>query len=165
MNLKQMIQFGGDGFLGTRASFMLDVVAIAMIGVLAVLALSIWSVRYRDRYRLHMQMQLVLAAGLLVVVGLFETEIRLHGWRARAESSPYYDTLVMPVLIAHLIFSISTCLVWTLVIIAALRNFGLVPRPGPHSRRHRFWGRLAAFDMLCTALSGWVFYWLAFAAN
>lgn len=144
---------------------MLDVVASAMVGVLALLAFSLWLARYRGRYRLHKQVQLVLAAGLLLIVGLFETEMRLHGWRARAESSPFYGTWVMPSLIAHLVFSISTCLLWTAVIVAALRKFGRIPQPGPHSARHRFWGRLAALDMLCTAISGWIFYWLAFVAS
>src|SRR5579863_724866 len=39
------------------------------------------------------------------------------------------------------------------------------PMSGPHSASHRFWGRLAALDMLCTAVSGWTFYWLAFVAR
>jgi uncharacterized membrane protein YozB (DUF420 family) len=144
---------------------MLDVVVVAMVGVLVVLAYSLWLVRYRGRYQRHMQLQFVLAAGLLVVVGLFETEIRIHGWRHRAESSPFYNTWVMPVLVAHLVFSISTCVLWAAVMVAAIRHFGCAPRPGRHSRRHRFWGRLAALDMLCTTISGWLFYWLAFAAS
>lgn len=143
---------------------MLDVVVVAMVGVLALLALSVWLVRYRRRYRLHRSLQLALTAGLLIVVGLFETEMRLHGWRARAEASPFYGTWVMPALAVHLAFSISTCALWAAVMAAALRNFGWRPLPGPHSRRHRFWGRLAALDMLGTAVSGWLFYWLAFGA-
>jgi putative membrane protein len=159
------VHFGSDGFLGTRASLMLDVVAIAMVAVLALLAGSVWLVHYRRRYRLHKQIQLVLAAALLIVVGLFETEIRIHGWRSRAESSPYYSTCVMPALAVHLGFSTSTCLLWAAVMVAALRKFGRAPQPGPHSAAHRFWGRLAALDMLCTAVSGWIFYWLAFVAS
>lgn len=157
--------FGSDGFLGTRASLLLDVVAIAMIGVLALLGLSVFHVRYRARYTLHKRIQLALAAALLVVVGLFETEMRLHGWRQRAEPSPYYQTWVMPSLLVHLGFSVSTCLLWAAVIVRALKRFGHPACPGPHSASHRFWGRLAALDMLFTALSGWVFYWLAFVAK
>jgi putative membrane protein len=163
--LMQGVFFGSDGFLGTRASFLLDVVALAMIGVLAVLGLSIYLVRYRARYALHKRIQLALASALLVVVGLFEAEMRLHGWRQRAEPSPYYETWVMPSLLVHLAFSVSTCLLWTAVIVAALRKFDRQAYPGPHSASHRFWGRLAALDMLCTAVSGWAFYWLAFVAR
>ncbi|MGH7139597.1 MAG: DUF420 domain-containing protein [Pirellulales bacterium] len=157
--------FGSDGFLGTRASLLLDVVAVAMVGVLALLAFSIYLVRYRAQYTLHKRIQLALAVALVIVVGLFETEMRLYGWRSRAESSPYFATWVMPSLAIHLCFSLSTCLLWTVVIVAALRKFDRTAKPGTHSRRHRFWGRIAAIDMLCTAISGWVFYWLAFAAR
>ena len=38
---------GIDGFLGTRASLMLDVVFLAMFAVLPVMGWSIWKVRRR----------------------------------------------------------------------------------------------------------------------
>ncbi|HQU42774.1 MAG: hypothetical protein B7Z73_04230 [Planctomycetia bacterium 21-64-5] len=156
---------GFDGFLGTRASLMLDVVVVAMVGVLVLLGLSIYLVRYRRRYVWHKRLQLLLVAALLVVVALFEADMRINGWRARAESSPYYDSLVMPALTLHLAFSVSTCLLWGWVTVGALRKFDRPPQPGPHSSSHCLWGRLAALDMLCTAVSGWAFYWLAFAAT
>lgn len=143
---------------------MIDVVVVAMIAVLILLGLSIALVRYRKRYLLHKRIQLALAAALVVVVALFEAEMRLVGWRWRAESSPFYDTWVMPVLAVHIAFAASTLVLWTKVIVGALRRFDRVPQPGPHSASHRFWGRLAALDMLGTAVSGWGFYWLAFVA-
>ena len=39
------------------------------------------------------------------------------------------------------------------------------PVPGPHSARHRWSARLAAADLACTAVTGIVFYWLAFVAG
>ena len=155
---------GIDGFLGTRASLMLDVVAVAMVGVLALLGLSIYLVRYRRRYALHKRLQLVLAVSLLVVVAMFEADMRVNGWRERARPSPFYDSWVMPALTIHLCFSSSSSLLWIWVVVAALRKFDKPPRPGRHSPSHRFWGWLAALDMLGTAFSGWTFYWLAFAA-
>jgi putative membrane protein len=155
---------GIDGFLGTRASLMLDVVAVAMVGVLAVLSVSIYLVRYRGRFALHKRLQLALTMALVIVVALFEADMRMNGWRQRAEASPFYETWVMPVLSTHLVFSISTSVLWIGVTAAALRKFERPPRPGMHSVRHRFWGRLAAIDMVGTALTGWLFYWLAFAA-
>jgi putative membrane protein len=153
------------GFLGTRASFMIDLVAVAMIGVVILLGLSIALVRYRKCYALHKRIQLALATALLLLVALFEAEMRIIGWRWRAESSPFYDTLVMPVLAIHIAFAASTLALWTKVIVSALLRFEHGPLPGPHSASHRFWGYLAAVDMLCTAVSGWGFYWLAFVAS
>lgn len=155
---------GIDGFLGTRASLMLDVVALAMVGVLPLLGLSVYLVRYRSRYVMHKRLQLSLALALLVVVALFEADMRVNGWRERAASSPFYDTGVMPALRTHLVFSITTSVLWILVTVRALRRFDRSPRPGAHSASHRFWGWLAAIDLLLTAVTGWLFYWLAFAA-
>ena len=47
----------------------------------------------------------------------------------------------------------------------ALRNFASPPEPGAHSAWHRRFGRLAAYDLLATAVTGWIFYWLAFVAS
>jgi hypothetical protein len=48
------------------------------------------------------------------------------------------------------------------VIIRALLNFPSPPHPGPHSRFHVRWARIAAIDMFITAVTGWTFYYLAF---
>ncbi len=74
---------GIDGFLGTRASLMLDVVFAAMFVVLPVLAWSIQQVRYHRRYVLHKRVQLLLGTVLLVAVTLFEIDMRLNDWTLR----------------------------------------------------------------------------------
>jgi len=160
---------GIDGFLGTRASFMLDFVVLAMVGVLPILAWSIWQVRTRQRYLLHKRVQIALAVVLLVTVAAFEIDIRINGWRARAELSPYYGTAEQPgaaifSLYVHLFFAVSTVILWTVVVYRALRLFPNPPVPAAHSPQHIFWARLAAIDMFMTAVTGWIFYYLAFAA-
>ena len=158
-----------NGFLGTRASLMLDVVAVAMVVLLPILGFSIYQVMYRRRYALHKRIQLTLGAVLLVTVALFEADMRIHGWRHRAAASPYtaHDgstDWVAAALAVHLFFSITAALLWIVVIFRALRNFPIPPQPGPHSTWHRRIGMLAALDMVCTAVTGWLFYWLAFVA-
>ena len=107
---------------------------------------------------------MTLGAILLVVVILFEIDIRLHGWETRAAS----DAGSMPAatvwyaLYIHLVFAISTIILWPVTIYLALRNFSNPPEPGPHSRIHVPLARLAALDMVMTAVTGWGFYWLAF---
>ena len=81
---------GIDGFLGTRASLMLDVVFLAMFVVVPVMLWSIYQVKYRRRYLLHKRVQLTLALVLLAAVTLFEVDMRIHGWQQRAELSPYF---------------------------------------------------------------------------
>lgn len=151
-----------DGFLGTRASIMLDVVFLAMFAVLPIMGWSIWLVKYRQNYRLHKAVQLILGGVLLVTVVLFETDMRLNGWRDRAQSSEYFNDWVFHSLYIHLCFAVTTALLWVAVIVQALRKFPSPPVPCAHSPRHIFWAKLAAIDMCLTALTGWVFYWLAF---
>ena len=75
---------GAEGFLGSRASLMLDVVFVAMLAVIPVMGWSIYQVRRRRRFALHKQVQLALAALLLVAVLAFEIDMRLYGWEERA---------------------------------------------------------------------------------
>jgi uncharacterized membrane protein YozB (DUF420 family) len=126
-------------------------------------------VRQRRLYAWHKRLQLILAAVLLVTVAAFEVDMRLHGWRERAEGSAYLGSegrinWVYISLAVHLVFAVSTALLWILFLVRALRQFPNPPQPGAHSRSHRFWGWLAAIDMVCTAVTGWVFYWLAFVS-
>ncbi len=157
---------GINGFLGTRASLMLDVVFLAMFLLLPVLAWSIWHVRYRRRYTLHKRTNLTIAAVLLIAVAAFEIDMQfVSGWRDRAAASPYWPRGVTISLCVHLVFSISTTLLWIYVVAGALRNIPVPPGPSSYSRRHMFWARLAAIDLALTAITGWIFYWLAFVAR
>ena len=161
--------FGIDGFLGTRASLMLDVVAIAMVALLPVLGASIYLVAYRRQYALHKTLQLILGTGLLVIVALFEYDMRVAGWRHRAEASPYAGAdgaidWVAVALVIHLCFAVTAAILWIVVIGRALFNFPSPPVPSAHSAWHRRFGFAAAIDMVGTAVTGWVFYYLAFVA-
>jgi putative membrane protein len=161
---------GLDGFLGTRASLMLDVVFLAMFAVVPVLALSIRQVKSRLNYQLHRTIQLALGLVLLVAVTAFEVDMRFFtDWEARAVGSPYYQpegwSPVWISLAIHLLFAIPTLLIWVAVILLALRRFPKPPVPSDHSNTHRRLGWLATIGMTLTSATGWVFYWLAFVAS
>ena len=160
---------GIDGFLGTRASLAIDAVSLAMVVVLPALAANIYLARYRKAYVLHKRWQLVLTAVLLVAVSIFEIDMRVNGWRERAAPSPYYhgdgSGLAEQALGVHLFFAVSTAVLWVVVVAQALVKFPRPAAPGLHSRSQRRWGWIAAVDLACTAVTGWVFYWLAFAAT
>lgn len=155
---------GIDGFLGTRATFMLDVLVIAMGVVVVVLAWSVYQVKYRRRFELHKWVQVGLGLVLLAAVVVFEVDVRMYGWEERAagELGGHAPTHVWVALAIHLVFAVSSSILWPVVIIRALRNFPNPPAPGPHSRFHIPWARVAAIDMCITAVTGWTFYYLAF---
>lgn len=162
---------GIDGFLGTRASLMLDVVFLAMFLVVPALGWSVWLVRCRRNYLLHKRVQLALGIVLLAAVTAFEIDMRWSGWKHRAVESTYNGTwtwgewgAVQTSLAVHLLFAVSTAVLWVVTIVAALRKMPHPPAPCPHSRLHKLLGRLSAIDMILTSLTGWIFYWLAFVA-
>src|SRR5262249_40470812 len=66
------------GFLGYNATLMLDVVVCALIVVVPTLLFSLFAVKIRRNYRLHKALQIALGVILLIVVGLFEIDMRLH---------------------------------------------------------------------------------------
>lgn len=156
---------GWDGFLGTRASFMMDLVTLGMIFVVAVMWWSIRQARVHRRYQLHRRVQLALVALLLVVLTAFEVDVRLHGWQQRSadDLAGGASRAVLMVLAVHLFFAVSTVLLWLIVVVLALRRYSNPPMPNQHSPFHRRWGQLAAWDMTMTTITGWIFYVMAFA--
>jgi putative membrane protein len=157
---------GIDGFLGTRAPLMLDLLVTAMLGFVLVLGWSVYQVRYRRRFLLHKRVQITLGVLLLAVIILFEIDMQLHGWQSRAAGAVngVPPAPVWYALYVHLVFAVTTVVLWPVVIVLALRNFPNPPRPALHSRIHVPLARAAAIDMVLTAATGWVFYWLAFVA-
>lgn len=154
-----------DGFLPfSRASGILDLVALSLVIILPALGYSLYLVRVKRNYEAHRKLQIALSVVLVVAVAIFEVDMRVHGWRQYAEASPFYENLVEPVLWIHLFFAVSTTLLWIYVIIGALRNFPKPALPNEYSAKHRTVARLAALDMLLTAITGWAFYLIAFVA-
>ena len=158
-----------NGFLGTRGSFMLDFVFAAMLATVPMLVFSRALAR-RARYGVHRKMQIALSTILLIAIVGFEVEMRLFGWRERAIASPFWldgavNDWIDYSLILHLCFAIPTPFLWGFVLYKALRKFPKPPVPSDHSASHRFWGSIAMGALTLTAMTGVVFYWLAFAAS
>ncbi|MEM7313139.1 MAG: DUF420 domain-containing protein [Planctomycetota bacterium] len=158
-----------SGFLGSRGSFMLDLVFVAMLAVVPALIFSGFLVRKKRAYGAHKRIQLGLALVLLLAVIAFEVEMRIHGWRHLAAQSKYWvdgawNDWVDYSLVIHLCFAIPTPLLWGWLIYRAWRGFPTPAAPSDHSRFHRTWGRIAMAGMVMTAVTGWCFYWLAFVA-
>jgi hypothetical protein len=153
---------------------MLDFVVTALVLIVPALAWSIWLVKARRNYALHRTVQLVLGGVLLAAVLAFEVDTRfVHGgWEriinkdaAAPRMSPVELDAVRRVLYGHLVFAVTTPVVWAVTIGLALRRFDSPPRPGRHSELHKKLGWLAAIDLLLTTVTGLWFYYLAFIAG
>jgi len=152
----------GDGFLGYDTSVMLDVVVVALLVVVPVLLVSLFQVRFRRRHLVHRRLQLLLGVVLLVAVSLFEIDMRLHGgfWAM----SRNHSTAMHVLLYVHLVFAISTVVLWVATISLAMRRFPSPPAPGAHSRLHRRLGWLATLDITATSITGLMVYYFGFVA-
>lgn len=157
---------GVDGFLGTRASWAMDAMVLVMALVVVVLGWSVHQVRSKRKFGRHKRAQILLAVGLLAAVVLFETDVRFNGWEDRAAGvvGGAASTAVWTALTVHLVFAVFSVVLWPVVIVRAARNFGAPPHPGAHSAWHRRWAPVAAIGMTLTAVTSWIFYWVAFVA-
>jgi len=160
-----------NGFLGYNASFMLDFVVTALVGLVPLLLFSLYVVRYFRNYRLHRTLQLVIGLILLVAVILFEVDMQwVHGgWENIVNKDPDAPRLtgdaflkVRQVLRLHLLFAVTTPLIWGVTLGLAWKKFPHPPVPGRHSRMHKLLGWLSVIDLIMTALTGIWFYYLAF---
>ena len=163
---------GIDGFLGTRASLGMDVVLVGLIALLPVLAWSVALVR-RGAYATHKRLQLFIVVALLAAIIVFEIDVRLiSDWKLRAaggvawggQPNPWWPAGVLIALGIHLVFAVSTLVLWVWVVWEALARFPSPPVPGSHGARHKVMARLAASDLQLTAITGSVCYWLAYVA-
>jgi putative membrane protein len=160
-----------QGFLGYHATFMLDVVVCALVLLVPALATSIYLVKFRRQYAWHRRLQLSLAAILLLAVAAFEVDIRLHhGWEsivknARPDMATESLDFARQILYVHLVFAISTPLLWILTISLALPGFGNPPAPSRHSPVHKLLGWCSATDLALTSVTGLLFYYFAFVAR
>ncbi|NRA43454.1 MAG: DUF420 domain-containing protein [Oligoflexales bacterium] len=154
------------GFLpfSDRSFFMMDFVCVAMLLVLPAIAFGIYMVRFKKSYDFHKKWQLAIAIILLVAVVCFELEVRFSNWQEAAKLSPFYQTWLYPALVIHLIFAISTVFLWIACIYGAIKKFTKPPRPSIYSPKHKLLGRLSVAGMFGTAVTGWIFYYVAFVA-
>ena len=157
-----------DGFLGYRASLMLDLVVCALVVVVPTLLASVYAVKIRRNYSLHKFLQLTLGAVLLATVGLFEIDMRLHGGiagilakRSRplspAEAASFYRLLYV-----HLFFAMTTVGLWGATLTLAIRRIPTPPGPCSHSRLHKRLGWFSAVDITLTSVTGLLVYYFGF---
>lgn len=160
-----------NGFLGYPTTFMLDFVVCALALVVPLLLWSLWLVKFRRQYALHKRLQIGLGIILLLAVTAFEVDVqKVHGgWEkivAKQQLNPEALTqkinAVRPWLMIHLVFAVSTPLLWITTTVLALRRFDNPPSPGRHSRLHKTLGWASAVDITLTSVTGLLFYYVAF---
>lgn len=156
-----------DGFLGYKTSFMLDLVVVALVVVVPLLLYSLYAVKIQKQFTKHRNLQVLLGVVLLVAVGLFEIDLQIvhKGWENiihKREVTDVQFANARQVLHIHLIFAVTTPLLWGTTLVLAWRRFASPPQPGSHSRWHKILGWLSTIDLTMTSVTGLWFYYVAF---
>mgnify|MGYP002624411400 CR=1 FL=1 len=163
-----------NGFLGFHASLMLDVVVCALVLVVPALLYSLYLVKVRHHFSAHKSLQLLLGVVLLIAVTAFEVDTQfVHGGWQNIVNKPGAEPRLTgsdlewarTVLRIHLVFAVSTPVLWIATIVLALRRFPSPPTPGPHSHLHKKLGWLATIDITMTSVTGLWWYYVAFVAK
>jgi uncharacterized membrane protein YozB (DUF420 family) len=159
------------GFLGYNATLMLDVVVCALVIVVPTLLFSLFAVKIQRNYRLHKVLQIALGVILLIVVGLFEIDMRVNGGidgilagRSRPLSQSERDSFYT-LLVVHLFFAVSTVVLWATTLTLALKRIPNPPAPCDHSRLHKRLGWLSAVDITLTSITGLMVYYYGFVVS
>lgn len=160
-----------DGFLGYHTSFMLDVIVCALVLVVPVLVYSIYAVKFRKQFALHKKLQIALGTVIALAVIAFEIDMQhvQGGWenvvaKRTVPLTPEGLEFVRKVLWIHLVFAVSTPVLWAITIGFALKRFPHPPAPGDHSPLHKKLAWISAVDITLTSVTGLLFYYFAFVA-
>lgn len=153
-----------QGFLGTRADLLMDIVIVALVAVVPIVLYN-WRLARHGRYGQHKLLQVGLALLLAVVVGVFEVNLRLQGGIFEAtKASAYAGTPTLNFWIYfHTFFAITTIFIWGGLIVLSLRRFPSPPIPGAFSTTHKRWGRIGMVWMLVTGVTSLPVYIYGFA--
>ncbi len=155
-----------DGFLGTRADILIDIVTLSFIIILPVLIFSWYQARSKKNYAVHRGIQLYLGISLGVVVAIFEYDLSVSGGIFElTKDSVYANTALLNwTIYIHTAFAIASTLIWTGLIITSLIRFGNPPVPNAFSGKHRFFGRAGMVSMIMAGVTSPPLYYFGFIA-
>lgn len=129
---------------GARWDVLMDIVVVSMVIILPLLWYSVKKVKHDHNYKLHKNIQLTMFTILFFVVLLFEYDMKQNGGIfAMVRGSTYEGTFFLNFMIYfHTFLSITTSLIWLILIPVSLKKFGKNPRPGKFSKTHKLWGKI-----------------------
>lgn len=116
---------------GARCDVLMDIVVVSMVIILPLLWYSFKKVKHEHQYKLHKNIQLTMFIILFFVVLLFEYDMNQNGGIFEmVKGSAYEDTLFLNFMIYfHTFLSITTSVIWIILIFASLIKFGKIQDP------------------------------------
>lgn len=148
INLEYMFHIG---FLGTRAPFFMDVVTL-IVALLPLLVASAIYLAKTKKYKLHSYAQLFIFIFSVIVLGYFETGVRMvGGFETFMQKSSVSNNYAFIVLVFHIAISIITLIVWGMAIFMAKKLL--------RQNKHKKIGLITFVGVTLTSLTGiWVYF-------
>jgi hypothetical protein len=147
-----------EGLLGTRADIIIDIVMITSALLPFLLIYAIYLAK-KEQYDLHKWIQITLFIVVNLLVIALEVDIRYGGIDKIIEQSKYFNSSTLGIVfIIHLVFAISSTLLWFWLIIISAKRYPI------HFRfPHKKYGMIVYIDIVLTVITGWILYALVFA--
>lgn len=142
-----------NGFLGTSAPLMMDIIVVSLTLIVPCLAYSIRLAK-AGNIKAHRVFQIVLSAILLFAVTLFELEMQWVGGIESIMEKDRYTTPFRIYLWIHISISISTIIVWGITAYKALKAYDGEHLAVNHRALHRKLGWASTLLLLLTSLTG-----------
>lgn len=149
---------------GARCDVLMDIVILSMLIILPLLWYAVNKAKVQQQYKAHKHIQVTMFIILFFVVLLFEYDMKQHGGIFEmVKGSAYEGTFFLNFMIYfHTFLSITTSLIWAILIVLSLMKFGKNPKPGKFSKAHKIWGTIGAWDMALTCITGLILYVFGF---
>jgi len=149
------------GFFGTRADAFMDVV-IVLLTLLPVLMLAAFRLARRGRVTFHRNMQCATLLLVLLVVVLFELDVRQSGGKAAfLAQNPPRASLVGAILRFHIGIATLTFFGWLALAALSWSRFRR-SLPGAFSRLHKRLGKVTFVGVCILSSTGALIYLLVF---
>jgi putative membrane protein len=139
------------GFFGTRAPLFMDLVTL-IVSVLPFIVATAISFARNKHYSIHSYLQIVIFAFSVIVLSYFEYGVRVGGgFSAFMQESGVSYSYALMVLVAHIIISVITVVLWGTAIFRAKKFL--------QSGLHRKMGLITFGGVVLTSLTGiWVYF-------
>jgi putative membrane protein len=139
------------GFFGTRAPIFMDVVTL-IVALLPLLVAGAIYLAKSKRYKAHAYAQIFIFAFSVIVLGYFETGVRMvGGFDSFMKDSGVSHNYAVIVLIFHIAISVVTLIIWATTLFMAKKQVQL--------SKHRKAGLMTFTGVVMTSLTGiWVYF-------
>ncbi len=148
-----------EGFLGTRADFVVDLV-MTISGFLPFLLIFTFYLASMGKHDLHRNLQIILLSIVLILVIALELDVQFGGLAEISSQSPYAGTVELTVVfLVHLFFAITSFVGWFWLVIKSTKRYPIF-----FEFDHKKYGKRLFIGIVMMAITGWILYWMTFAS-